>query len=348
MKAAIYQGVGQIEIADVPEPSVSPEYPVKIKVDACAICGTDVRTYRHGKHNVIPPQVLGHEVSGTVVDKLDSVHSLNIGDRVAMSAVVSCGECYYCSRGMQNRCVEWTAIGYEHPGAFAEYMAIPSRLIEFEGVNRVSEKTPATAACLCEPLACCINGQELSRVALGDSVLIIGGGPIGVLHVGLAKVMGSTKVMVSERSDFRREMAAKFGADVAIDPNAEDLKERVLEETGGMGADVIIVAAPNGKAQEEALGLAAKRGRINFFGGLPKDNPNITIDANVVHYRELFLHGSADSTPRQNQIALQLIDSGRIPAGDLVTHTLPLDEIVEGIGIVERREGMKVVIQPSS
>lgn len=348
MKAAIYQGVGEIQITDVPEPSISPDYPVKLRVDACAICGTDVRTYRHGKHNVIPPQILGHEVSGTVVEKLDSVRNLEVGDRVAMSAVVSCGECYYCSRGLQNRCLEWTAIGYEHPGAFAEFMTVPARLLEFEGVNKVSKETPATEACLCEPLACCINGQELSRVSLGDSVLIIGGGPIGILHVGLAKVMGSTKIMVSERSPFRREMAGKFGADVVIDPNREDLKDRVMEETEGRGADVIIVAAPSGKAQEEALNIAAKRGRINFFGGLPKDNPNITIDANVVHYRELFLHGSADSTPRQNQIALQLISSGRIPAGQLVTHTLPLDQLVEGIGIVERREGMKVVIQPSS
>ena len=348
MKAAIYQGVGQIEIAEVPEPTLSPEYPVKIKVDACAICGTDVRTYRHGKFNVIPPQILGHEISGTVVEKLDGVNALEVGDRVAMAAVVSCGECYYCTRGMQNRCLEWTAISYEHPGAFAEYMTIPARLLEFEGVNKVPPGTDSAAAALCEPLACCINGQELSRVGLGDSVLIIGGGPIGVLHVGLAKVMGSTKVMVSERSTYRREMAAKFGADVVIDPNAEDLKERVMAETEGRGADVILVAAPSGKAQEEALHLAAKRGRINFFGGLPKDAPNITIDANLVHYRELFLHGSADSTPRQNQIALQLISSGRIPAGELVTHTLPLDQLVEGIGIVERREGMKVVIRPSA
>jgi L-iditol 2-dehydrogenase len=281
-----------------------------------------------------------------VVDKLDSVKDLEVGDRVAMAAVVSCGECYYCSRGMQNRCVEWTAIGYEHPGGFAEYMTLPSRLVDYEGVNKIAGTTPATAACLCEPLACCINGQELSRVALGDSVLIIGGGPIGVLHTGLAKVMGSTKVMVSERSPLRREMVKTFGADVTFDPNAEDVTARVMEETGGLGADVIIVAAPNGRAQEEALKMAAKRGRINFFGGLPKDDPNITIDANVVHYRELFLHGSADSTPRQNRIALDLISSGRIPAQNLVTHMLPLEEIVEGINIVERREGMKVVIQP--
>ena len=346
MKAAIYEGIESIRVAEVPEPQVNPDYPVKIRVDACSICGTDVRTYRHGKYNVIPPQIIGHEIAGTVVDRLDSVAGLEVGDRVTMSAVVSCGACYYCSRGLQNRCVEWTALGYEHPGAFAEFMTIPSRLIDFEGVNKIPDGAPATAACLCEPLACCINGQELSRVELGDTVLIIGGGPIGVLHSGLARVMGSTKVMISERSPLRRGLAQKLGADVVIDPSSEDLKQRVMDETDGRGADVVIIAAPSGKAQEEALHLAAKRGRINLFGGLPKDNPNITIDANLVHYRELFIHGSADSTPRQNRIALDLISSGRIAAGDLVTHTLPLERLVDGIGIVERREGMKVVIQP--
>jgi L-iditol 2-dehydrogenase len=321
---------------------------VKIKVDAASICGTDVRTYRHGKFNVIPPQILGHEVSGTVVETLDTVSQFSVGDRVSLAAVVPCGECYYCSRGIQNRCLNWTAIGYEHPGGLAEFMAIPRRLVEYEGVNRIQGDLPAEAACLCEPLACVINGQELSRVSLGDSVLIIGSGPIGLFHIQVAKVMGATNVMLAEINPTRLEMAREFGADVTIDSAHEDLEGRVMEETNGLGADVVIVAAPSGKAQESALKLAARRGRINFFGGLPKGNPNITVDSNLVHYRELFLHGSADSTPRHNQIALQLVQSGRIDARKWVTHRLPLDSLVEGIGIVERGEGLKVVIQPSS
>ncbi len=348
MKAAIYEGVGKIRIADAPTPTLSPEYPVLLRVEACAICGTDVRTYRHGKYNVIPPQIIGHEICGVVVEKLGTVSSLNVGDRVAMCAVVSCGECYYCSRGVQNRCEAWTALGYEHPGGFAEYMPLPAKLVEFEGIYKVPPETPSTAACLCEPLACCINGQELSRVGLGDTVLIIGGGPIGVLHAGLARVRGATRVLLAERSAFRREMAAKFGADATVDPAAEDLTERVMAETNGRGADVILIASPSAQAQVDSLKMAAKRGRINFFGGLPKDNSHITIDANVVHYRELFLHGSADSNPRQNDIALRLIASGRIPAQELVTDTLPLERLVEGIERVERREAMKVVILPNA
>jgi len=348
MKAAVYQGVNRIEIEDVPEPGVSPDYPMKIKVDACSICGTDVRTYRHGKFNVHPPQILGHEVSGTVVETLDSVKGFKPGDRVSLAAVVPCGECYYCTQGIQNRCLNWTALGYEHAGGLAEYMAVPGRLVEYEGVNKIRGDLPSECACLCEPLACVINGQERSQVSLGDTVLIIGGGPIGLFHIDVAKIMGATRVMLAEINPTRLAMAREFGADVTIDSAREDLERRVMEETDGLGADVIIVAAPSGKAQEASLKLAARRGRINFFGGLPKDNPNITVDSNVVHYRELVLHGSADSTPRHNRVALQLFQNGRIDARKWVTHRLPLEALVEGIEIVERGEGLKVVIRPSA
>ncbi|MGC8832599.1 MAG: zinc-dependent dehydrogenase [Armatimonadota bacterium] len=349
MKAAVYEGIEQIIVREVPDPSVSPDYPLKIKVDACAICGSDVRTYHHGKSNVVPPQIIGHEVAGTVVEVLDGFKSpFSPGDRVTVAAVVSCGECYYCRRGIQNRCENFTAIGYEHPGGFAQYMVVPSKMVLDGSVNRIPDHVAAKHACIAEPLACVINGQELSSVGLGQNVVIIGAGPIGCMHVALAKALGAAKVILCEVSQPRLEMAKAFGADVYINPANEDAVQRVKEETEGRGADVVIVAAPSGAAQEQALRMAAKRGRVNFFGGLPKDKPTITLDSNLVHYNELFVHGAADSTPRQNRIAAELIASGRINAQALVTHTVPLEGITEGIGIAERGEGLKVVVEPWS
>ncbi len=346
MRAAVYEGIEKIVVKEVPEPQVSPAYPIKIKVEACALCGTDVRTFRYGKTNVHPPQILGHELVGRVVEVFSEEIPFQVGDRVQVAPVIPCGRCYYCLRGLRHRCERWTAIGYEHPGALAEYMAIPAGAIENQGVNRVSQVTPAEEACVAEPLACCINGQELSQVGLGQTVVIIGGGPIGCLHSALAKVNGADKVLLFERSEYRRNIALQMGADKVFHPDEVNPLEVVLKETEGRGADVVIVASPSGKAQEQALLLAGKRGRINFFGGLPKDNPYITLDANLVHYRELFVHGSADSLPRHNQLALSLIATGRVPIKPLITHILPLEQVVEGIRLVESRTAMKVVIQP--
>ncbi|MGQ9523832.1 MAG: zinc-dependent dehydrogenase [Armatimonadota bacterium] len=347
MKAAVYEGIERISVREVPDPTVSPEYPMTIRVDACAICGSDVRTYHHGKSNVVPPQIIGHEVAGTVEDVLEGFPTpFKPGDRVTVAAVVSCGACYYCNRGIQNRCENFTAIGYEHPGAFAQYMGVPARMLMDGSVNRIPEGTLAKHACIAEPLACVINGQELSGVGIGQTVVVIGAGPIGCMHIALARILGATKVILCEISDTRIEMAKAFGADVYVNPSREDAVQRVMGETEGRGADVVIVAAPSGAAQEQALRMAAKRGRVNFFGGLPKDRPNITLDSNLVHYRELFVHGAADSTPRHNKIAAELLASGRVDARSLVTHTVPLEGVVDGIGIVERGEGLKVVVEP--
>jgi L-iditol 2-dehydrogenase len=347
MKAAVYEGIEQIVVREVPEPGVTPEYPVKIRVDACAICGTDVRTYHHGKANVVPPQIIGHELAGTVVETLPGeAGEWQPGDRVTVAAVVSCGECYYCTRGIQNRCDRFTAIGYEHPGAFAQFMGVPAKMVKDGSINRIPGDTPAKYACIAEPLACVLNGQELSGVGMGQSVVVIGAGPIGCMHVAVARLLGATKVILCEISPSRLRMAKAFSPDVEINPGEENAVTRVMDETEGRGADVVIVAAPSGAAQEQALKMAAKRGRVSFFGGLPKDKPTITLDSNLVHYRELFVHGSADSTPRHNRIAVEMIGSGRVNAASLVTHTLPLGGVVEGIGLVERGESLKVVIEP--
>jgi len=345
MRAAVYEGIEKITIKDVPEPTLTDDN-IILRVRACAICGTDVRTFHYGKSNVKPPQILGHEVAGEVVAVGRNVRGFNIGDRVVVCAIVPCGKCYYCSTGLQNLCENFTALGYEHPGGFAEYMAVPPEMLATQSVNKIPDGLSFEEAAIAEPFACAINGQEISRVSIGDKVVIIGSGPIGCMHIVLAKLHGASKVIVVELSSKRLELARKFNADVYINSLEENYVDLVLRHTGGRGADVVIIAASSARAQEESVKIAAPRARINFFGGLPKENPYITLDSNTVHYKELTLQGTSGSLPRHNKIAIELFSSGRVNAKDFITSVIPLENIVSGIKLIESGEVLKVVVKP--
>lgn len=348
MKAAIYEGISQMVVKDVPAPKCTEDNLV-IRVRAAAICGSDIRTFRHGKFNVKPPQIIGHEMAGEVAEVGTKVKGFKKGDRIAVAAIVSCGKCYYCKKELPNLCGNFTALGYELPGGFAEYMSVPKEMLYDGSVNKLPENVSFDEAAVVEPFACAINGQELSRVGKGDVVVIVGAGPIGLMHISIARAKGARKVILAEMSEQRLEMAKTFCPDVCINPGKEDMIKRVMEETDNKGADVVIVAAPSGKAQEEALKYVAFRGRINFFGGLPKDKPLVTLDANIIHYREVFINGTSGSLPRHNMEALKLFSLGEpkgINAKKFITHRFPLDKILEGIKTVESGVGLKVVINP--
>jgi L-iditol 2-dehydrogenase len=191
-----------------------------------------------------------------------------------------------------------------------------------------------------------INGQELLSVGPEDDVVVLGAGPVGCLHASLAKVRGASKVLMADVRKERLELARPFGADVFIDASQEDVRQRVLEETGGHGASVMIVAAPSRAAQEQAVTLAAKRGRIDFFGGLPKSDPHISLDANRVHYRELSIMGAYGSRPAHNREALTLLASGRISVTGLVGLVLPLERVYDGFEAIAKGSVLKVVVKP--
>ncbi|OGF45195.1 MAG: hypothetical protein A2452_05075 [Candidatus Firestonebacteria bacterium RIFOXYC2_FULL_39_67] len=348
MKAAVYEGIEKIVIKEVSAPECF-DNNIVVKVKACAICGTDIRTFHHGKANVKPPQIIGHELAGEVFEIGSKVKGFKKWDRVSVAAIVSCGRCYYCKKELPNLCEKFKAIGYEFPGGFAEYIAVPGEMLYDGSVNKLPENVSFDEGAVVEPFACAINGQELSKVSKGDVVVIVGAGPIGLMHISIAKARGARKVIMAEMAEQRLEMAKKFGADVYINPAKEDMVKRVMEETDKRGADVVIVAAPSGKAQEEALKYIGFRGRINFFGGLPKDKPFVNLDSNIIHYREVFINGTSGSLPRHNQEALKLFsigEKGGINAKKFITHRFPLDKILEGIKTVESGTGLKVVINP--
>lgn len=346
MKVVRFHAPGDVRFEDVPEP-VAGAGEVKIRVRNCSTCGTDVKISKFGHHHIHPPRVMGHEIAGEVVEVGDGVSGWTPGDRVQVIAAIPCGECGECRRGRMTICPNQVSMGYHFEGGFAQYMVVPKEVLKVDGLNRIPEGVSFAEASVAEPLACALNAQNLARVGEGDDVVVIGSGPIGCLHVRLARARGANRVFLVELSRQRLEMAANLvKPDAAICAGETDPVQEVLTLTDGRGADVIITAAASGAAQEQAIQMAARQGRISFFGGLPKDDPTITCDSNLVHYRELMIVGANGSSPAHNAEALNLVATGAVPVADLITHRLPLAGAIDAFGIVARGEAIKVTIEP--
>lgn len=348
MEAAVYLGIGEIEIEEVERPEPGPGEAL-MKIAAGGVCGTDVRIFANGHHQIPPGsrRILGHELAGEIVEVGQGVSSLTPGDRVGVAPNIGCGVCTQCVAGWTNLCEDYQAFGISLDGAFADYMLINREAIQQGNVVKLPKDFPLTQAALAEPLSCCLNGQEAVNLTAGDVVLVVGAGPIGMMHARLAKLRGARTVIVSELSENRLRVAEDLGADVAVNPTEASLEEVVRRHTGGEGADVIIVAAPSPKAQEESLQLAARQGRVNFFGGLPKDRPHIEFDSNQVHYKQLIVTGTTGSNVRQYRTTMDLLVHRRIDLAPLVGATLPLAAIHEAFERAEAGEEMRILVEPS-
>lgn len=346
MKVARFHAPGDIRVEDAPEPSAGPGE-LKLRMRNCSACGTDVKIFRFGHHHIVPPRVMGHELAGEVAAVGDGVTGWAPGDRVQVIAAIPCGTCAECRRGRMTVCPNQESMGYHYDGGFAEYMTVPAKVLAVDGVNRVPDGLSYAEASVAEPLACVLNGQELAGVGAGDDVVVFGAGPIGCLHVRLARARGAARVFLVELNAARLKQAADLvEPDAAVCAGDGDPVAAVLDLTDGRGADVVITAAASGAAQEQALRLAARRGRISFFGGLPKDDPVIACDSNLVHYRELTIVGANGSSPAHNARALELIASGEVPVADFITHRLPLTSVLDALDLVRRGEAIKVTVEP--
>lgn len=345
MLAAVFEGPNRMTLREVPTPAAGPGELV-VRVKAAAICGTDIRIYRGKKtKGVRVPSIIGHEFSGEVVEVGEGVRGFAPGDRVSVDPVIPCHHCYCCKTGLENVCANRTAIGYEFDGAFAEYVRIPATAVAGGHVFKFPASLDFHQAALAEPLGCCVNGQENAQVGLGDTVVILGAGPIGLMHVQLAKAAGARRVIVSEPKEHRRAMAQRLGADVVVDPTAEDLASTVRDLTEGIGADAVIVAIGIPALANQALSLARKGGRVNLFAGFSVgDAP--AMDVNLIHYNELLVTGTSALTRHHYERALRLIESGVVRVAELVTHRFPLAEMEKALATAEEGRGIKVVITP--
>lgn len=346
MKVARFEGPGNLSIVEAPKPTPGPKE-ILIKVKTCATCGTDAKIFKHGHPRLKPPQVIGHEISGEVVEIGGEIRGFELGERIQVIAAIPCGDCWLCKSNRMTICENQLSMGYQFAGGFAEYMVIPWEVIRVNGVNRIPENVSFDEAAVTEPLACVLNSQKIVGVSKGDSVLVMGAGPIGCLHVRLARALGAEKVFLADINGDRLALSSeKVKPDASVDMRREDLAKVIKALTNGRGPSVVITAAPSGAAQELAISIVAPGGRVSFFGGLPKDQPLISCDANIVHYKEVTLFGANGSSPSQNLEALEMISSGKVQVSDLITHRVPLDRVVDAIDAVLSGTAIKVVVNP--
>ena len=343
MKAAVYEGKEQIILRDVDRPELEAGE-VLLKIEACSVCGTDLRTYRHGDAKIKPPRILGHEFCGVVVEsRAPAGAAVTLGDRVVMYIVLACGTCRYCRKGRPNLCTNRTTMAYHHDGAFAPYMKVPARAVD--QLFKVTGDISSAEMSLAEPLGCVINAHSKLGVGLKDTVVVIGAGPIGVMHALVSRSQGAQKVYLLDTAQNRLKIAHRFDLDGYATVNADGShREQIKEWTDGFGPDVVIVACSVAAAQADALEIAGKGARVEFFGGLPKTKPTAELNTNHLHYKELIVSGSYSEKLSDFQAASALIQSGRFPAKKVITHTLPLARVNEAFTLMESGEALKVCV----
>jgi len=345
MKAAVYSGIKKIQIEEVERPKCGPGE-ILIRVHFCAICGTDVRTYLHGHKKVKPPQIIGHEIAGEIAEMGKETKGYRLGDRVTVVTSVGCGKCRWCQKGYYNLCPDGEAIGYFYQGGFAEYLLMPQEAVAQNAVLKIPENVSLAEASIVEPLSCCINGQNYLKIEKGDNVAVFGAGPIGMMHLELARTSGAEKTFLIDISKEKLEFAqSHFSANYLINSQKENPTEKISSLTENKGVDVVIVAASAKIAQEQALKIAGKKGRVSFFAGLSKDNSIINFDSNILHYQEISIFGSFASYREEYEEALNLIVSKKIEAKKFITHILPLEKIEEGIDLIRAGKTLKVVLK---
>lgn len=343
MKAAVLQAPNQLRLTDIATPEAAAGELI-LRVRAATVCGTDLRILTGRKTKGVRfPSVIGHEFAGEVVQAGAGVTQFKTGDRVCMDPVIPCRACAYCKSGRENVCVNRQAMGYEFDGAFAEYIRIPAIALQSGNVFRMPDGMSFEAAALAEPLACCVNGQRNAGVQLGDSVVILGAGPIGLMHAALARAAGARQVIISEPNAARRKAASERGVDHVCDPTSTKLEEFVKARTDGLGADVVILAIGVPQLANEALTLVRRGGRVNLFAGFSAGDTS-TIDVNLIHYGEIVVTGASALSRRDYELALNMLATGQIDAGSLITHRYEVAESLAAFDEAGSGRALKVAI----
>ncbi len=348
MKAAVIKKPGVIEVEDVQKP-VPAEGEVLLKVEACAICGTDQRVLKGEKHVDVP--IVGHEIISTVAATGKNRPDVHEGERYCVQTVIGCGQCPMCRIHRENLCEKgFTAMGYQYNGGFAEYLVMPKKAVDQGCLIPVAADMDAKLGTLIEPLSCCINGMRPIPLEECGHALIFGGGIIGVLNGLVAKARGTREVTIVDvaqsRLDLHRNLGLPF--DHFVNSAETDVEQWVEEATDGRGVDAVVVAASVPSIVPVAMKLLGFSGHLSIFAGMPKSNPVQSIDLNRIHYRELHVHGANSSVQRDYLEARDYLQSGRIDGSKLVTHTFPLARFNEAVATqADPQSGcLKVVIVP--
>lgn len=341
MKAAVVYGKDDIRIEEYPTPHAG-QGEIVVKIKASGICATDVKTLLGQGLPKNLPTILGHEVVGEVFEIGPDVKGFSIKDRVAVYPIAVCGECYFCKNGKHNLCMKEFGLGHGIDGGFAEYVKLPKQIIDIGGVVKIPESLSYEKAVLSEPLSCGIAALRTNKVKKGDRVLIIGAGPMGLIHLKVSKWAGATVIM-ADLLDKRLKTAEQMGADYCINVSENDLAEKVKEITQGTGAEVVITSLGIPKVIEDSLKLVRNGGTINIFGGPPAGH-TISVDPRWLHYGEINLTGTFASTPDDFKKALELIANGEILVEDLISDRFTLDHMLNAVERAKKQDMIKGIV----
>ena len=345
MKAVVLSAPNQFDVVETDIPEIG-EGDILLQMKVAAICGTDIRILEGKKTKGIRyPSIIGHEMSGIVHSVGKNVKNFNTGDRIAIAPVIPCHNCYSCLHDRENACLNLRAIGYEYDGGFAEYVLVPKIALDSGNVLKLPEQVSFVEGALIEPLSCCLRGLRNAAIKLGDIVLIMGTGPIGLMHVQLSKLASAAKVIVSEPMPMRREKARVLGADVVVDPQNEDLQKIVMQETDGLGADVVIMAIGVAALVDPALKLCRCGGTVNLFAGF-SGTDEARIDPNIIHYNEINVNGSTAFKRCDYMDAARLVIEKKIRLKEIATHTFRIEDFRKAYDMCKSLEGFKVIIEP--
>lgn len=337
MKAVVFKDKGRYQLKDVPIPRLGNK-DVLIKVDSCGICGTDVHIYE-GSFPANFPVIIGHEFAGTIQETGEEVEKFKPGDPVTVNPNTVCGECEYCRGGKENLCITLPGLGVNTDGGFAQYLKIREA-----SVYHLPEGMDLEVASFTEPLSCCVHGVDLAEINSGDSVVVLGAGPIGLLILQLVRLAGAARVIITATRDKGRELAQKLGADLVLNPREVDVT-REVEKFLGERAEVVIECVGKAETMRESLNLVRPRGRVVWFGVA---NPKLEIRISPFHiYRnEITLRG-AFVNPYTTKRAIDLLASGRVRVKELITHRYPLDQLDEAMRTYKTDKGrVKIMMKP--
>jgi len=345
MRAAFLTSPRTLELREVPDPDV-PSDGLVVETRACGICGSDLRRWKEGLPPGSESVVPGHEAAGIVAKVGRRCSSFTVGDRVAIAPDIHCGQCYYCRREMYNLCDHLKFIGVTpgYPGGFAEQMVLTGEILENGIVNKMPEGLSFKHAAVSELCNSVLATHERAGTGAGDTVVVIGAGPAGCLHVSVAKGRDA-KVVVLEIAEARRKMVQRFDPDLVMDASSRNVVADVRQFANGVGADIVVCANPVAQTQALGVEIVRKGGKVFLFGGLPKANPMTTLDGNRIHYGEIEVIGAFSYQPRFHKLALDLLADGKLPAGLLITHTFELDKINQAYQTAASGEALKVIIE---
>ncbi|MCH4903921.1 alcohol dehydrogenase catalytic domain-containing protein [Cylindrospermopsis raciborskii CHAB3438] len=348
MKAQVFRGVNQLSYEEVPVPHLAPEE-VLVQVRVVGLCQSDIKKIRYPLYE--PPRIFGHETAGTIAAVGSQVNGWQVGDRVAVMHHIPCMRCAYCLNENFSVCdvyknISTTAGFNPSGGGFAEYVKVPGHIVENGGLIPIPDHISFEEASFVEPTNCCLKAVKKAQIAPGQTVLITGAGPIGLMFIMLVQYFGA-RAIATDLLPSRIEKAMEIGAEAAFDARDPDLAKKVQDLTGGIGADVALLAVPSDKAFFQALNSTRKGGKILFFAEFP-DEVEIPINPNILYRREIDLIGSYSSSYRLQSLAADIVFRRRINVQALISDRYPLENLHQAVeqAIAPTAETYKILIYP--